>query len=116
MTAIDWTKPPFNHAVNCPRWDSCSAPICPLEPDWRKHEMRLNEKLCHHLREYAKHPTRAILGGVLTARMVDLVVECYEEAIKSSGPLKRGLLRTANKNSITTRYSGIHQEENHGNV
>ncbi len=39
---------------DCPRFDRCSAPICPLDADWQ-HRAHLNgEPICIFLREAAK--------------------------------------------------------------
>jgi len=33
----------------CPKFDSCSAPICPLDPDWNKRVMLRDERVCFYL-------------------------------------------------------------------
>jgi hypothetical protein len=38
----------------CPRFSSCNAPICPLDPSWRKAVHLPGEPTCYYLRAAAK--------------------------------------------------------------
>lgn len=38
----------------CPRFSSCSAPICPLDPNWRLRDMVAGDPTCTWLLEIAK--------------------------------------------------------------
>ena len=38
----------------CPRFDYCSAALCPIDPDWRKRKMCKDDRVCHYLSEVAK--------------------------------------------------------------
>jgi hypothetical protein len=33
----------------CPKFDNCSAPICPLDPDWHTRRMLRDERVCYYL-------------------------------------------------------------------
>ena len=52
----------------CPKWESCNAPICPLDEDW---ELRthIQDAICAFLREYAKiqagQPTQGVFEQCL---------------------------------------------------
>src|SRR5699024_11212984 len=37
-----------------PKWDTCSANICPLDPDWHKRTHLAGERVCFWLTERAK--------------------------------------------------------------
>jgi len=39
---------------DCPRWNSCSVPICPLDPDWKKRSLLPGEGTCPWLTEAVK--------------------------------------------------------------
>jgi hypothetical protein len=39
---------------DCPRWDTCSVPLCPLDADWRKRAVVSGEAVCPYLRELGK--------------------------------------------------------------
>ena len=38
----------------CPKFHHCSAPLCPLDPDWNKRKMLQDDNLCHYLCEASK--------------------------------------------------------------
>ena len=39
---------------DCPRFDKCSAPICPLDPKWRERAHLSEDRLCFYLCESVK--------------------------------------------------------------
>jgi len=41
-------------AKGCPRFDGCSAPLCPLDPGWRERVHLQGERVCYFLREAVK--------------------------------------------------------------
>ena len=47
----------------CPKFDGCSAPICPLDPDWSRRIHRKGEPLCFYLLESVKPGARARYDG-----------------------------------------------------
>ncbi len=48
---------------DCPRFDRCSAPICPLDRDWRLRKHLSGEPICAYLREAAKQGGKLPLNG-----------------------------------------------------
>ena len=40
--------------LKCPRFNKCDAPLCPIDPEWRKRTMLKNERVCHYLTEVTK--------------------------------------------------------------
>lgn len=47
----------------CPKWDKCSAPLCPLDPALFKRVMRNDEPVCYYLTEAVKFDAEAIFRG-----------------------------------------------------
>lgn len=47
---------------DCPKYTICSAPICPLDPDWRKRVHAPSERVCFYLTEAAKEGAQARFG------------------------------------------------------
>ena len=41
----------------CPRFNRCSAPLCPLDPHWSRCKMLRDEHLCYYLTEASKAGT-----------------------------------------------------------
>ena len=38
----------------CPKHSKCSAPLCPLDPDWEKRKMIKEDRVCFYLLEASK--------------------------------------------------------------
>lgn len=58
---------------NCPRWETCSANICPLDPDWQLRTHLDGERVCLYLTELAKPGGTANLRGVLAPELVEAI-------------------------------------------
>jgi hypothetical protein len=56
----------LNGAVRCPRFDACSAPVCPLDPQWPRAQHIQSERVCGLLTEVVKIGGRARVASVLT--------------------------------------------------
>lgn len=82
---------------SCPKWDGCSAPICPLDPDWKSRKHLDGEKACFYLIEFAKPPGKAILSMVLAGELYETLARVYVEVMSQPHPLKNQLKR-AKKN------------------
>lgn len=48
--------------ISCPKWEKCSAPLCPLDPDLFKRWMLPNESVCHYLAEAVKDGAEAVFA------------------------------------------------------
>ena len=40
----------------CPKFDNCSAPICPLDPEWHTRRMLRDERVCFYLLKVTADP------------------------------------------------------------
>ena len=81
--------------IECPRFDGCSAPICPLDPNALDRAHLKGEAVCHYLRLYVKNAFCGLKPGTLPANLAIRVVESYPRLIARYAPLKRALLRAA---------------------
>lgn len=75
--------------LTCPRFESCSAPICPIDDDWRLRTHRKGEAVCHWVRQLAKAPAGDAMGSAaaeLLARVLQLIPELFSRhaAIKTA--------------------------------
>ncbi len=75
----------------CPRFNGCSANICPLDQDWRKRSHIQNERVCGLLTENVKPGGEARLKGVLPAELVEQVVGQRGSIAARWGAIKRRL-------------------------
>ena len=81
--------------AQCPRFDQCCAPICPIDPDWRKRAHRKDEPVCAYLRRYAKDPLWGQKQGVVPTELWSRIVEVYPQVIERYAPLRKTLKRAS---------------------
>ena len=81
--------------AQCPRFDQCCAPICPIDTDWRKRAHRKGEPVCAYLRRYAKDPLWGQKQGVVPTELWLKVAEVYPQVIARYAPLKKTLKRAS---------------------
>lgn len=79
----------------CPKFEGCSAPICPIDPDMEKRTHLEGEKVCFYLTEYSKPTARPILRAGLTEELFEAIEEGYPKVITLSGPVRRQLERSS---------------------
>jgi hypothetical protein len=71
---------------DCPRFDHCNAPICPVD-DWvRGHHVK-GEPVCFYLREAAKH------GGTLPEPPPASSISSVAKKLRSGWPNKYAITR-----------------------
>lgn len=81
--------------AQCPRFDRCCAPICPIDTDWRERVHRKGEPVCAYLRYYAKDPLWGQKQGSVPTELWLKVVEVYPQVIERYAPLKKTLKRAS---------------------
>lgn len=82
----------------CPKFDSCSATICPLDPNWRLRDMTSSDATCTWLREMVKEgPGAQGVPEVIRFK----VAQALPIIISSTGlaPLRAALKRAAKSRS-----------------
>ena len=80
---------------DCPKFEGCSAPICPLDSEMEKRTHLEGERVCFYLTEYSKPPARPILRAGLTREFYETLVRVYPEVIARWGPIRRQLNRSS---------------------
>jgi hypothetical protein len=85
---------------SCRKWESCNAPICPLDDDWKLRSMVNGESVCLYLREYAKIMSgmadKAVFRDTLPEETQNRIAEVYQD-IYDSMYLVRNKLISAEK-------------------
>lgn len=78
----------------CPKFETCNAPICPLD-DWARSYHMDGEPICLYMREAAKR------GGILKSdpyipgKVAEKVTQAYPAIISRWGDIRRRLARAA---------------------
>lgn len=91
--------PPIHPCAACPRYQSCGANICPLDPDWRKRSHLEHEPVCGLLRELVKPDGRATLASTLPADLVTVIADALPEVTASNFDIRAQLARSAKTGS-----------------
>jgi hypothetical protein len=82
-------------AIRCPKFEDCSAPVCPLDADWRKRRHLHGERVCLWLRELVKpHGVERVAEGVGRPLALALV-ETLPEVEASNSDIRHKLQRAA---------------------
>ena len=79
----------------CPRFDKCNAPICPLDPDVLDRAHVKGDPVCHYLRLYVKRALWGLKTGSIPANLEIRIAGAYSRLTTRYGPLKRTLERAA---------------------
>ena len=90
----------------CPRFEKCSAPICPLDEDWGKRIQRGDEKVCFWLTESVKNGGVARLNESLPTNLVEVILRRRPLLSDRHGRIRRVLesaSRTASKIDLAER-------------
>jgi hypothetical protein len=87
----------------CPRYQKCSAAICPLWRPVLEQKMVKGERICGVLLEYQKTESRAILATHYGTQMLELMAQATEQ-IKAHGGylLRSALIRAASTGTRLT--------------
>ena len=95
--------------VVCPKFDNCSAPICPIDPEWQKRVHIKDDPVCFYLRQHSKHGHRGQNTGGVPEELLKEVERVYPEVIARYAPLKRALKKASC--SPSKRFSGESHHE-----
>jgi len=81
---------------SCPKYDSCSAPVCPLDPNYQKSVHLPGERVCLYLREAVKPGGKAILRESCREDIAEGVLRVVPDVLSSVCTLKSALDRAKN--------------------
>ena len=88
---------------SCPKYKSCSAPICPLDPNWRKARHLKGERICFYLCEAQKVDAEAIFRGRGFRYLYQLMVEATPDMSIRWSTIKKALVKAAKTGSRLNR-------------
>jgi len=79
----------------CTKYKGCSAPVCPLDPNWRKARHLKGERICFYLCEAQKDGAEAIFEGRGLGELFKLMVEATPDISIRCGPINNALAKAA---------------------
>ena len=89
---------PKKGAARCPRFDSCNAPICPLD-DWQGAQHLQGEAVCSLLCELVKDGGEARLRARVSSDLVDTLAEVLPKVAARWGRVRMQLQRASRTGS-----------------
>lgn len=93
------SRTPQMTSRDCPQFDRCSAPLCPLDPGL-SHCRHLNgERVCLLLREWVKPEGRALLRGAVPREVLEAVEIALPIIMASSSDVRRRLREASGRGS-----------------
>lgn len=105
----------------CPKFDSCSAPICPLDRDWQARTMTSSDATCIWLREIVKGGPEAAgvpelirfrvaeaLPAILSSQRLSNLRHALNKAAKCASKRDTTRLRSLRKPTNLTRWLFLH--------
>ena len=95
----------MNLPTDCPKHIQCSAPICPLDQDWRKRSHLKGERVCFYLAEAVKDRAKANFEGARLGKLFEVIHRGIPDIISRHGPIKKALVRAANSGARMTRLA-----------
>lgn len=89
---------------DCPRFDRCSATVCPLDADWRERVYTKADRTCAWMLEAAKPNGEATIRGALPSRLAEQVLAAIAAVCTRHAHLRRRLEAASSQQS--KRLSG----------
>jgi len=87
----------------CPKFERCSAPICPLDRNWRKASHLHHERVCFYLCESQKRGSEALFGSRGLSELHQIMIEVTPAISLRWACIKRALIRASKTGSRMNR-------------
>lgn len=75
----------------CPKFNACSAPVCPLNPEWFRARHLPGERVCLWLRELVKEGGEARVTHAATEELAARVAEVLPAIVASNSDIRSKL-------------------------
>lgn len=83
--------------INCPRYQKCSAAICPIWRPVLEQKMLQSERVCGVLLEYQKIQYRPVLTTLYGTELMQVMAQATEQVKADGGYYLRSALQRAAK-------------------
>ena len=94
---------------DCPKWDSCNAPLCPIDPDISKRVYLRGEAFCFYMHEYVKPDSYERFKVSHREEIYNAIAEVLKEVLFTYGYIKKRLERASSTPSRMV-VAPIHDE------
>jgi len=94
----------------CPKFQSCNAPICPLDTDWQKRPNHKDDATCFYLLESVKHDARLHFEVAQLGQMLNHIDLIRDDIANMQPRIKMKLESASQTGSRMTRKFGVSHE------
>lgn len=91
----------------CPRWEGCSVPICPLDPNWERRIMTRDDPVCFYLIEASKIDSEANFRGVGREDLYRLISDVLPTIYSRFLRIRRVLFNASKTGSRIARMKNL---------
>lgn len=78
---------------DCPKFQSCNAPICPIDSAWNRRSNHKEDSTCFYLSESVKHGSLALFQGAGLGELYEVMHRATPAIAKQHPRIKRALER-----------------------
>ena len=96
---------------DCPRFDRCSANICPLDADWRLRNHLKGERICFWLTELVKPGGMVRIDTRLSSKLAGKVSSTHPAIVARFCEIRYELKRAAKRPPRLGRRVGVRKRE-----
>ena len=96
---------------NCPKYSSCNANICPLDPGWFNRTYMNGEAICFYILEAQKPKAKSRFHGAIEGKIYQAICIVVEPMKYTYSPLKTRLERA--KITPSRLSGGLHVRNTH---
>jgi hypothetical protein len=93
--------------IDCDRFQTCSANICPLDAEWPKRKHLNGERVCFYLIEAQKTGAKAIFDKCGRAYLYQLIQDAIPNIVARHSIIKRALENAKKTGSRMDRKIGV---------
>ncbi|PTQ79818.1 hypothetical protein C8R21_12222 [Nitrosospira multiformis] len=88
---------------DCPKFQSCNAPVCPVDPAWVRRLNRKEDSTCFYLCESVKHGSHALFQGAGLEGLYKIISRVTPAIARRHSRIKRALERAQQTDSRMAR-------------
>ena len=99
------------HPHDCPRFDHCSAPICPLDDNWRTRQHLKGERICFYLTELVKPGGMVRIDTRLSSKLAEEVSNTHPAIVARFCEIRYELKRAAKRPPRLGRRVGLRKQK-----
>lgn len=90
--------------ASCPKWEKCSANVCPLDPNWTSRTHREGERVCRALIETSKQGLESINRPIWTGKLLEKVLGCQAAILDRHYGIRAACVKAASTQSRMGRF------------